>query len=545
MRSLAHKTKMHLDSVNELEYVMSFLRVARLPNVHPDVWAPLSPVPVALREYLYREEREAKQNRANNDVLSSSQRFRSVSSGSLASLEGATSIREGGSIRLSRPSSALGTESVEKSGEGSAAGRKESLQVMLLESIYLYLLGPDFTYRLGRYGVHQDLFLWSLLLNRRDMAECFWQWVDRPVRSALLAAHLLRSMAADYNPEDQSAALQMLDNADHFEELAILVHTAAIGDKSVVESVAEAPRRSDAHRALAALDCPLEMFTGLALLDLVIQSKSIRFFERCCEEALWGRLFGDIDHRHSLSTSARVVVGVLSLGLLPALVPGFLHWAQPPMSKSVRGFMQRRSTPVGYPLHPERNHVMHGLRELLRLRRARGRDQVRKAGGWWQFAWFRIILATKTKKEEECLMKLCSKPGHELKKCSDAELALLWEATFTPHQRLDCFFSAPIALFVANAAQTMAVTGAFTLFFIATVSAAAPSPASTSPSPSTFASSTWPTTPGPSPEPTPAAMHTPAPLSDRRPAATELILAIYFGCALWREITQVWDARVV
>jgi len=45
---------------------------------------------------------------------------------------------------------------------------------MLLEGMYVYLLGPDFRYRMGVQGKYTDLFLWNVLLNRKEMAEMMW-----------------------------------------------------------------------------------------------------------------------------------------------------------------------------------------------------------------------------------------------------------------------------------------------------------------------------------------------------------------------------------
>ena len=45
-------------------------------------------------------------------------------------------------------------------------------KMMQLEAFYLYLLGPDFKYRIGIQGTYTDLFLWNVLLNRRCVCVC-------------------------------------------------------------------------------------------------------------------------------------------------------------------------------------------------------------------------------------------------------------------------------------------------------------------------------------------------------------------------------------
>ena len=41
----------------------------------------------------------------------------------------------------------------------------------------------------------RDIFLLNVLLNRREMAEIFWERSPQPVLSAITAAYLLRQMA--------------------------------------------------------------------------------------------------------------------------------------------------------------------------------------------------------------------------------------------------------------------------------------------------------------------------------------------------------------
>ena len=43
----------------------------------------------------------------------------------------------------------------------------------------------------------------------------------------------------------------------------------------------------------------------------------------------------------------KIILGILSVGLLPALFPNFIEWSLPPLCESVRRKTQRRSIPAG------------------------------------------------------------------------------------------------------------------------------------------------------------------------------------------------------
>ena len=47
--------------------------------------------------------------------------------------------------------------------------------------------------------------------------------------------------------------------------------------------------------------------------------------------------------------NGKILLGIATVGLLPALRPGYVHWSDPPISESMRRSRQRRLRPEGYP----------------------------------------------------------------------------------------------------------------------------------------------------------------------------------------------------
>lgn len=142
--------------------------------------------------------------------------------------------------------------------------------------------------------------------------------VPHPVRTAIYAAYILRTMHRRCQDIAQSDRAKMIANADHFENLAVRVYKAAAAD--------------DLELAKNCLDCGLEMWTGDHLIDLVVKSGSHDFLEECCTEVLNFRLYGDLDPRTSETKIGlcKLTLGILTLGFLPALFPKFLKWVPPP-----------------------------------------------------------------------------------------------------------------------------------------------------------------------------------------------------------------------
>ena len=203
------------------------------------------------------------------------------------------------------------------------------------------LLGPDFRYRLGILGPHTDLYYWAVLNNEREFAKLMWNSVWYPVRTAISAACLLRNMGERYINVDPLKAAEISENADYFEQLAVSVQNIAEDDEPDL--------------ALSSLDCELLLWRGMGLIDLAVESRSVRFLEECCPEAINIRLYGDLKAN---SSDARIIIGILSMGFLPAVFPSFLEWNKPPVSDSMRRQTQRRSIPEGYPHAPCENKIL-------------------------------------------------------------------------------------------------------------------------------------------------------------------------------------------
>ena len=328
------------------------------------------------------------------------------------------------------------------------------------------------------------------------MAQVFWQRVHHPVRVSITAAYILRKLATLCRYVDRAASGQMERHAAYWEDLATSVQKVAQRDDCVVESELSARRQSDSQRALAALDCPMEMWTGHALLDLAVISGCHRFLEECCPQALMRRLFGDIDPSYALSWGGcvRLMVGILSLGFIPAFFPNYVKWLPPPHNSAMRGKMQRRMTPTGFPHNPLSNAVLRNM-------------QRRREEGSNPFPPFANIFGWRSRNKVDKFWKLMDCDARQLKESPDSEIEMLWEPTFTPLQRLDCFFSCPIILFLTNALVTIVVTLYFTDFF-------------------------WRVVP------------TPTSLLPSELMGAERLLAIYFFCLLKREIVQMMIAVV-
>ena len=101
--------------------------------------------------------------------------------------------------------------------------------------------------------------------------------------------------------------------------------------------------------ALMSLDCDLPLWRGMALIDLAIESQSRKFLETCCPEVIKIRLYGDMKavSLDSWEGTLRIILGILTFGLLPAFVSNFVEWTLPPTCESVRRKTQRRTIPEG------------------------------------------------------------------------------------------------------------------------------------------------------------------------------------------------------
>ena len=208
-----------------------------------------------------------------------------------------------------------------------------------LEGVYRDLLGEKMRYRMGDLGAHLDLFLLCVLMNQRELAFEFWKQCKVPVGDAICAAALFRAMAEQYFFEDPVACDIMKDNANFFEELAIGVQTAATEDDS------------QSRLALRALDINLLLFKQDTILDLVVAHDCLKFLSKHCSAAITIQLYGDMEANkmNTIEGMLRILLGIATLGLVPAFIPDFLRWDPPPKSEQMRRSRQRRVIPVGYP----------------------------------------------------------------------------------------------------------------------------------------------------------------------------------------------------
>ena len=93
--------------------------------------------------------------------------------------------------------------------------------------IYRHILGDNCNYKMGMHGPYFDLFLWCVLMDRRDMAIIFWEECNSPLRCALTAACVLRCLSklSLLNPVERKLKLR---SADFFENLGTAIQTQAL-----------------------------------------------------------------------------------------------------------------------------------------------------------------------------------------------------------------------------------------------------------------------------------------------------------------------------
>jgi len=288
-------------------------------------------------------------------------------------------------------------------------------KLTLLEAVYHNLLSDDFCYHIGQLGPDMDLFFLNVLLNRREMAEIFWERSTQPVRSAITAAYLLRRMA-EQDGVEPAVQVTMRENADLFEDHAIGVLSTAA--------------KSDRQEAALALDCQLRLWTGLTLLDLAVKSECGRFVVCCCQEALQARLYGDMDPY--TNSMPRILLNIAGVGMPGALVDSFLQWRPPPLAEVMRGGTQRRKRPEGYPYKlsapVERGADAHTRTGMQRKQRTKGRGNS--------------------------------------KELTARELNELCQSKFTRMERWQLFWKAPVVLYIVSTVLSCLVTIVFTDFFV-------------------------------------------------------------------------------
>ncbi len=143
--------------------------------------------------------------------------------------------------------------------------------------------------------------------------------------------------------------------------------------------------------ALKALDINLPLFRQDTILDLAVAHECMDFLSKHCSAAITIQLFGDMQVRHgargkqglkdqrrqehtcsrpfvcvcvppsrslcdaqtqanrmkTINGMLRILLGITTLGLVPAFLPRFIQWEPPPKSEQMRGSRQRRLRPEG------------------------------------------------------------------------------------------------------------------------------------------------------------------------------------------------------
>ena len=64
---------------------------------------------------------------------------------------------------------------------------------------------------------------------------------------------------------------------------------------------------------------------------------------------------------NTFSGTLKIMGGIVSGGILPALVTSWVDWEPPPASEWMRLSKQRRTTPCGYPHNPSKNDTLKAI----------------------------------------------------------------------------------------------------------------------------------------------------------------------------------------
>ena len=174
------------------------------------------------------------------------------------------------------------------SGDGeSIVAERQSLLVEFIkmarnlgkvDRLFRDLLGPQFVYKMGMMEPEWDLLLWSVLMNRHQMALFFWQRASQPVVSALTAIQLYRAAMGSVRQEMQDEIETAIQK---FEASAIAVQMEAMDE--------------DIRASLEHLECPSLIWGGWTGYDLAVQAGCREFVTQCCRQANDERWYGDIN----------------------------------------------------------------------------------------------------------------------------------------------------------------------------------------------------------------------------------------------------------
>ncbi|CAM9642449.1 unnamed protein product, partial [Lampetra planeri] len=145
----------------------------------------------------------------------------------------------------------------------------------ILKGVHMWLLYcPD---------PERDLFIWAVLLNRRELANFFWSQGKDCMAAALMASKLLKAMVQEEDDSDRTS--DMLAQADNYEQLAI--------------GLLDECYKDDELRAQKLLIRQLHSWGGATCLSMAYHANNKSFFSHSGVQALltqiwWGGMSVDL-----------------------------------------------------------------------------------------------------------------------------------------------------------------------------------------------------------------------------------------------------------
>eukprot|EP00736_Rhodelphis_marinus_P002900 Rmarinus@m.18823 len=157
-----------------------------------------------------------------------------------------------------------------------------------------------------------DCMLWATVLNRYQMAFTIWKsWVRHPIRSALVAAAICRSLTSS-SLVDRKFSGSLKHAAEKFEKLA--------------EGVLSFAYSADMYTSFTILEDPWPVWTsgtvpnGLSCLDIAVWGNSHKFVtSSCCQMALSRRWLSGLSRSNYWENDVYYVV--LICVICPLLIP--------------------------------------------------------------------------------------------------------------------------------------------------------------------------------------------------------------------------------
>jgi len=155
----------------------------------------------------------------------------------------------------------------------------------------------------------KNLFVWSLLFNRIQLAKIFWKISKFQVQSALFASLLLKNMSKNVDRSNDMSSLRLLDSSQLFKDLAINVLTTF-------------SMRTSAHMSDIVLGQSVPFYKDLSCVDLAMHGRQTRFVSLPVVQEYISRVWnGGLDATSGPVGNIKFTLSILSLGsLAPFLV---------------------------------------------------------------------------------------------------------------------------------------------------------------------------------------------------------------------------------